>query len=102
MIATSRIDKLGLHPIVCKPLNLEGWNCKNYDFAIPCAVSAGGSGRVARSKAPKRNLEMKDGPTMAKVIEFYIPSTFQKNGKLIPPKDRGKIIEFPVTSKKAA
>ena len=76
--------------------------CRNYDCTIPCAVSAGGNGRVACSKAPKRNLEMKDGPTMAKVIEFYIPSTFQKSGKWISPKNRGKIIEFPLTSKKAA
>jgi hypothetical protein len=76
--------------------------CRNYDSTIQCAVGARGNGRVAPSKVPKRNLEMRDGPTMANVIDFYIPSTFQKSGKWISPTYRGKIIEFPVTSKKAA
>jgi len=39
---------------------------------------------------------------MAKLIEFYIPATFRKNGKWIPPEQRGKIIEFPVEAKKSA
>jgi len=30
---------------------------------------------------------------MAKVIEFYIPSNFQKRMPSIPPKHRGKVIE---------
>ena len=63
---------------------------------------AGWGGRVARGKPRKRNLEMKDGSTMAKIIEFYVPSTFLKSGKWIPPENRGKIIEFPMTSKKTA
>jgi len=39
---------------------------------------------------------------MAKIIEFYIPSTFQQNGKWIATENRGKIIEFPTVSKKTA
>jgi hypothetical protein len=37
---------------------------------------------------------------MAKVIEFYIPSNFQKRMPSIPPKDRGKVIEFCATKTK--
>jgi hypothetical protein len=39
---------------------------------------------------------------VAKIIEFYIPSSFRKNGKWIPPEQRGKIIEFPPATKKSA
>ena len=37
---------------------------------------------------------------MAKVIEFYIPSNFQKRMPSIPPKHRGKVIEFCATKTK--
>ena len=40
--------------------------------------------------------------SMAKLIEFYIPARFRKNAKWIPPEQRGKIIEFPVETKKTA
>lgn len=39
---------------------------------------------------------------MAKVIEFYIPSTFQKTAKWSAPDQRGKLIEFPAPAKKSA
>ena len=39
---------------------------------------------------------------MAKIIEFYIPKTFRKGGKWVPPKERGKIIEFVPEAKKTA
>lgn len=39
---------------------------------------------------------------MAKIIEFYIPSSFRKNAKWIPPEQRGKVIEFPPETKKSA
>ena len=39
---------------------------------------------------------------MAKIIEFYIPSSFRKSGKWVPPKERGKIIEFVPETKKTA
>jgi len=39
---------------------------------------------------------------VAKIIEFYIPSSFRKSGKWIPPKERGKIIEFAPETKKTA
>jgi hypothetical protein len=31
---------------------------------------------------------------VAKIIEFYIPSRFRQSGKWVPPRERGKIIEF--------
>jgi len=31
---------------------------------------------------------------MAKVIEFYIPTRFQKKLKWIPAEERGKVLEF--------
>jgi hypothetical protein len=39
---------------------------------------------------------------MAKIIEFYIPSKYRKNGKWISPRERGKIIEFSLHAKKSA
>jgi hypothetical protein len=39
---------------------------------------------------------------VAKIIEFYIPNTFRKSGKWVPPKERGKIIEFVRETKKTA
>ena len=39
---------------------------------------------------------------MAHVIEFYIPSRFQKKVKWVPKADRGKVIEFPAEIKKSA
>jgi len=37
-----------------------------------------------------------------KVIEFYIPTNFQKNVKWVSPEHRGKIIEFASQIKKSA
>jgi hypothetical protein len=42
------------------------------------------------------------GGSVAKVIEFYIPSTFRKSAKWIPPAERGKVIEFITETKKTA
>jgi len=39
---------------------------------------------------------------MAKIIEFYIPTNFRKDGKWISPQERGKIIEFSLRTKKSA
>ena len=39
---------------------------------------------------------------MAKVIEFYIPNTFQKKATWIPSEQRGKVIEFCLQIKKSA
>jgi len=33
---------------------------------------------------------------MAKIIEFYIPQSFRKVLKRLPPNERGKLLEFPV------
>jgi hypothetical protein len=39
---------------------------------------------------------------MAQVIEFYIPVSFHKKAKWVPPTERGKLIEFPTEVKKSA
>jgi len=39
---------------------------------------------------------------MAKVIEFYIPASFQRKSKWLPLEQRGKVIAFPTEIKKSA
>jgi hypothetical protein len=39
---------------------------------------------------------------MAKIIEFYIPRSFRKVSKWLPPGDRGKLLEFPMAIRKSA
>jgi len=39
---------------------------------------------------------------VAKIIEFYIPSSFRKSGKWVPLRQRGKVIEFVLETKKSA
>jgi hypothetical protein len=40
---------------------------------------------------------------MAKVIEFYVPSSFRKKAtKWIAPEQQGKVIEFRLPEKKSA
>jgi hypothetical protein len=40
---------------------------------------------------------------MAKIIEFYIPSSFKKKAsKWIPPEQQGKVIQFSLPEKKSA
>jgi hypothetical protein len=33
---------------------------------------------------------------MAKIIEFYIPQGFRKVSRFLPPRERGKLLEFPL------
>ena len=47
-------------------------------------------------------LEQKAGLAVSKVIEFYIPTNFQKNVKWVSPEYRRKIIEFASQIKKSA
>jgi len=39
---------------------------------------------------------------MAKIIEFYIPQSFRKDSRWLPPNERGKLLEFPVAVRKSA
>jgi len=39
---------------------------------------------------------------MAKMIEFYIPQSFRKVAKWLPPDERGKLLEFPLAVRKSA
>ena len=74
-------------------------SCENYGFAIPSVVSAGGSGKVMRSK---QTGWAKKGAAVAKIIEFYIPSNFKRKEKWIPPQNRGKVIEFSLQTRRSA
>lgn len=40
--------------------------------------------------------------TVAKVIEFYVPTGFSTRVKWLPPEQRGRVIEFRLPSKKSA
>jgi hypothetical protein len=42
------------------------------------------------------------GGCMAKIIEFYIPQSFRKVSKCLPPNERGKVLEFPMAVRKSA
>jgi hypothetical protein len=43
------------------------------------------------------------GGFMAKIIEFYIPSSFRKKAtKWVPPEQQGKVLEFAAPQKKSA
>ena len=39
---------------------------------------------------------------MGQVIEFYIPTRFQRKVKWVPPTQRGKVLQFPGELKKSA
>jgi len=39
---------------------------------------------------------------MAKIIQFYIPTRYQKKVKWVPPADRGKVLEFRAPLPKSA
>ena len=42
------------------------------------------------------------GGHMAKIIEFYIPQSFRKVSKWLPPAERGKVLAFPLAVRKSA
>jgi hypothetical protein len=42
------------------------------------------------------------GGHMAKIIEFYIPQSFHKVSKWLPPDERGKVLAFPQVVRKSA
>jgi len=39
---------------------------------------------------------------VAKIIQFYVPSTFRRSAKWVPAEERGKVIEFVPERKKSA
>ena len=43
-----------------------------------------------------------EGLAVAKVIAFYIPATFSKRVKWLPPQVRGKVLEFRLPATKSA
>jgi hypothetical protein len=44
----------------------------------------------------------KEDCQVAKIMEFYVPASFRKNGKWISAQGRGKVIEFALAAKKSA
>ena len=61
----------------------------------PLSVRLGMEGLIVRGVGKK-------GEAVAKVIEFYIPSSFRKKEKWVPAQARGKVLEFSVQAKKSA
>ena len=49
-----------------------------------------------------RQAEEYFGGCMAKIIDFYIPQSFRKVSKWLPPGERGKLLEFPMAIQKSA
>jgi hypothetical protein len=49
-----------------------------------------------------RQAEKYFGGCMAKIIEFYIPQSFRKVAKWLPPNERGKVLEFPMAVRQSA
>jgi len=39
---------------------------------------------------------------MTKIIEFYIPQSFRKVSKWVPPAERGKVLVFSLAVRKSA
>jgi len=39
---------------------------------------------------------------MAKIIEFYLPQSFRKVSRWLPPAERGKVLTFPLAVRKLA
>jgi hypothetical protein len=58
--------------------------------------------RTSLEQGARAGIQKKAGITVAKVIEFYIPSRFRKSVKWVAPEARGKIIEFVVQTEKSA
>jgi hypothetical protein len=89
---------------ICKAL------MKKLRLSDSVPVSAGGNGRAIRIEtlackpvnSMRESLGEKAGLTVAKVIEFYIPTNFRKSVKWGSPEQRGKIIEFAPQVKKSA
>jgi len=48
-----------------------------------------------------KELDKQERP-VAKVIEFYMPTSFRKRVRWIPPEQRGRLIEFCPSQKKTA
>ena len=57
---------------------------------------------TARRQSDQNGRQNKEYTDMAKVIEFYIPSTHKKKTRWIPESLRGKVIDFPAELKKPA
>ena len=49
-----------------------------------------------------QNGRQQGATNMAKLIEYYVPSTHKKRTRWVPQRLRGKVIDFPTDLKKSA
>jgi len=49
-----------------------------------------------------QNGRQQGATNMAKLIEYYVPSTHKKKTRWVPQSLRGKVIDFPTDLKKSA
>jgi hypothetical protein len=69
----------------------------------------GGGGRARRPEGSDASpytaegvLQEKAGMVVAKIVEFYIPNSFQKKVEWVSPARRGRVIEFGLRINKSA
>jgi len=71
------------------------------EIVVSCTIQASAEQNGLRNRYPLR-VRSGGSKAMAKVIEFYVPDKFRRRSKWIPPKQRGKVIQFPALQKKSA
>jgi hypothetical protein len=71
------------------------------EIVVSCTIQVSAEQSRLRNRYPRR-MRLGGSKAMAKVIEFYMPDKFRRRSKWIPPKQRGKVIQFPALQKKSA
>jgi hypothetical protein len=71
------------------------------EIVVSCTIQASAEQSRLRNRYPLR-MRLGGSKAMAKVIEFYVPAKFRRRSKWTPPKQRGKVIQFPALQKKSA
>jgi len=59
-------------------------------------------GSLVSSETTRKGTGPTAAKTVAKIIDFYIPSSYQRRVRWIPQEQRGKVIEFCLPQKKTA
>jgi hypothetical protein len=77
-------------------------------LSVLTAVSAGGSGRVPHTEGRSQEAEaqsfhkIEEEDVMARIVEFYIPTSFRRKVTPVQHSQPGKLIEFSLPAKKSA
>jgi hypothetical protein len=66
------------------------------------AIGGGHNRNDHGSQESDQNSRQQAVTNMAKLIEYYIPSTHKKRTRWVPQSLRGKVIDFPTDLKKSA